>query len=77
MSPLQDGLLPNSHSTMAHFAPGGMLMSSGHGQKGSTVLTKTQQEQVFRHQMALAELLRHFWCCFPAKTTKLEAKVSL
>ena len=39
------------------------------------MLSLDQQQQVFRHQMALAELLRHFWSCFPARTPQLEAKV--
>lgn len=51
-------------------------MASGCGQKGSRVLTPEQQQEVFRHQAAIAELLRHFWSCFPARTPQLEAKVS-
>lgn len=50
-------------------------MSSGCGQKASTILTTEQQQLVFRHQAAVAELLRHFWSCFPARTTQLEVKV--
>lgn len=50
-------------------------MTGGCGQKASTVLTAEQQQEVFRHQSAIAELLRHFWSCFPARTAKLEAKV--
>ena len=51
-------------------------MASGYGQKGSRMLSPEQQQQVFRHQAAIAELLRHFWSCFPARNAQLEAKVS-
>lgn len=51
-------------------------MSSGiYGKKVATMLTREQQQEVFRHQTAVAELLRHFWSCFPTRTAQLEAKV--
>ena len=63
-----------AHSAITYLTPGGLLMSSG-CQKGSVLLTENQQQGVFRHQAAIAELLRHFWSCFPAKTQQLEIKV--
>ena len=64
-----------AHAAVPYLAPGGSLMARGYGQKGSSVLTVDQQQQVFRHQAAIAELLRHFWSCFPARTAQLEVKV--
>lgn len=72
---LQTVQADSAHSAIAYLAPGGMLMPSGCGQKASTILTMEQQQQVFRHQAAIAELLRHFWSCFPVRTAQLEAKV--
>lgn len=73
---LQQEVLPSTaHSAVPYLAPGSSLVfSGGCGQKASTLLTREQQQEVFRHQAAIAELLRHFWSCFPARTVQLEAK---
>ena len=34
------------------------------------------QSELKQQYTALCELLRHFWCCFPASTKFLEEKVS-
>ena len=65
----------SAQSALSHLAPGGVVMSGGCGHIGSSLLTKQQQQELFRHQAAIAELLRHFWACFPARTPQLEAKV--
>ena len=33
------------------------------------------QQEMKKNYVALAELLRHFWFCFPIKTPQLEEKV--
>ena len=52
------------------------MPSGGYGGGGGgATLTPAQREQVFRHQAAVAELLRHFWACFPVLSPQLEEKV--
>lgn len=51
------------------------MLGGGCDSKAGSLLTSEQQQQVFRHQTAIAELLRHFWSCFPIKTVQLEVKV--
>ena len=65
-----------AEAALSHLVPGGVLVSGGCGQKVTSLLTEKQQQELLRHQMAIAELLRHFWSCFPARTPQLEAKVS-
>lgn len=67
-----------AHSALNCLLPGGVLMShGGYNQKGGgSSLTPEQREVLFRHQAAIAELLRHFWNCFPVRTPQLEEKVS-
>jgi len=38
-------------------------------------VSKDLRNETRKNYLALAELLRHFWCCFPIKTTQLEEKV--
>lgn len=37
--------------------------------------TKDVQQEMKKNYLSLAELLRHFWSCFPIKTPQLEEKV--
>ena len=54
------------------------MPSGGYGGGGGgATLTQAQREQLFRHQAAVAELLRHFWACFPVLSPQLEEKVGL
>ena len=65
-----------AQSAIASLVPGGQLMtSSGCVQGDGASLSLEQQSMLFRHQAAIAELLRHFWSCFPARTPQLEEKV--
>ena len=65
-----------AQSAIASLVPGGQLMtSSGSVQGDGASLSQEQQSMLFRHQAAIAELLRHFWSCFPARTPQLEEKV--
>ena len=67
-----------AQSAIASLVPGGQLMtSSGCVQGDGSSLSQEQQSMLFRHQAAIAELLRHFWSCFPARTPQLEEKVSV
>ena len=53
------------------------MSAGGYNQKGGASLSQEQREVLFRHQAAIAELLRHFWSCFPVRTPQLEEKVSV
>ena len=64
------------YSAVSHLVPGGSLMVRGGGM-ASTHLSPDSREQLLQHQMAVSELLRHFWACFPILTPQLEEKVSL
>ena len=71
-----------AHSAVGHLVPGGQLMrSGGHSEGLGSTLSPELREQLFRHQAAIAELLRHFWACFPPQglptlTPQVEEKVS-
>ena len=41
----------------------------------SSALAQSTTEQLFRYQRSLAELLRHFWACFPVVNQQSEQKV--
>ena len=58
---------------MVHLLPGGSLMSDD--VTSSSALPQSTTEQLFRYQRSLAELLRHFWACFPVVNQQLEQKV--
>ena len=65
----------HSQSAVCHMMPGGSLMtSSGCGQ---STLSHDQRMMIFRHTSAVTELLRHFWSCFPVRTSQLEEKVGV
>ena len=68
-----------AQSAISSLVPGGQLMSTSECtmQGDGASLTQEQQVMLFRHQAAIAELLRHFWSCFPARTPQLEEKVSI
>ena len=51
-------------------------MPSGYANGRGSALTHSQREQLFKHQAAIAELLRHFWACFPVLSPQLEEKVN-
>ena len=71
-------------SAVNHLLPTGSLMAGGgggrrgggYGQSAAAQLSLSNQEQLFHHQAAVAELLRHFWACFPILSPQLEEKVS-
>ena len=58
-----------------------MTSSSRHEQSASNnvinrILTPPQVEELKKLYVSSAELLRHFWSCFPANTPFLQEKVS-
>ncbi len=59
---------------MRHLLPGGTLISSDNLSRSAS-LSPSVAELLFRYQRSLAELLRHFWACFPVINQQLEQKV--
>ena len=67
-------LLPSqAHSAIIHLLPGGSLMSDTSSLSSS--FAQSTVESLCRYQRSLAELLRHFWACFPVVNQQLEQKV--
>lgn len=73
--------MASAHSAVSYLVPGGQLMPSRGPPEGlGSTLSPEQREVLFRHQAAIAELLRHFWACFPPQgftilTPQVEEKV--
>jgi len=55
-------------------------MTNGHdislGATTFQMLSETAAEEVYNVHVCLAELLRHFWLCFPATTSELRQKAA-
>ncbi|XP_030845510.1 general transcription factor IIH subunit 1 [Strongylocentrotus purpuratus] len=64
-----------ARSVMGELTPGGALMASLSTQPVHTMYSPETQKEVKRLYSALAELLRHFWSCFPVTNRSLEEKV--
>ncbi|XP_063960530.1 general transcription factor IIH subunit 1-like [Lytechinus pictus] len=64
-----------ARSVMGELTPGGALMASLSHQPVHTLYSPEIQKEVKRLYAALAELLRHFWSCFPITNRSLEEKV--
>ena len=62
----------NAYSAVTYLIPGGSLMPWDTPTSFSSTIVHLQ---LLRHQAAIAELLRHFWACFPVVSTQLEDKV--
>ena len=63
----------NAYSAVMYLAPGGSLMP---WDTPTSFRSADVHFQLLRHQAAIAELLRHFWACFPVVSPQLEEKVS-
>ncbi|XP_065647449.1 general transcription factor IIH subunit 1 isoform X1 [Hydra vulgaris] len=63
-------------SAMTNVSPGGkyMLISAQNSTFVDNISLQLYQE-TRKNYLSLAELLRHFWSCFPIKTAQLEEKV--
>ncbi|OXB58570.1 hypothetical protein ASZ78_002458 [Callipepla squamata] len=64
-------------STIAVLSPGGALMQGGTQQAINQMVPNDIQSELKHLYVAVGELLRHFWSCFPVNTPFLEEKVRL
>ncbi|KAJ7344402.1 hypothetical protein JRQ81_000352 [Phrynocephalus forsythii] len=62
-------------STITALSPGGKLMQGGTQQAINQMVPNDIQSELKHLYVALGELLRHFWSCFPVNTPFLEEKV--
>uniref|UniRef100_A0A8B9FKF1 General transcription factor IIH subunit 1 n=1 Tax=Amazona collaria TaxID=241587 RepID=A0A8B9FKF1_9PSIT len=62
-------------STIAALSPGGALMQGGTQQAINQMVPNDIQSELKHLYVAVGELLRHFWSCFPVNTPFLEEKV--
>ncbi|KAM4898950.1 TF2H1 factor, partial [Sylvia borin] len=62
-------------STIAVLSPGGALMQGGTQQAMNQMVPNDIQLELKHLYVAVGELLRHFWSCFPVNTPFLEEKV--
>ncbi|XP_015675099.1 general transcription factor IIH subunit 1 [Protobothrops mucrosquamatus] len=62
-------------STISALSPGGALMQGGTQQAINQMLPNDVQSELKHLYVAVGELLRHFWSCFPVNTPFLEEKV--
>lgn len=61
--------------SLGELMPGGSLMKNMDGTLLKDTVPIEIQTEMKQLYCALAELLRHFWCCFPTTTPQLEEKV--
>ena len=62
-------------STITALSPGGALMQRGPQQAINQMVPNDIQSELKHLNVAVGELLRHFWSCFPVNTPFLEEKV--
>nr|XP_020666562.1 general transcription factor IIH subunit 1 [Pogona vitticeps]XP_020666563.1 general transcription factor IIH subunit 1 [Pogona vitticeps]XP_020666564.1 general transcription factor IIH subunit 1 [Pogona vitticeps]XP_020666565.1 general transcription factor IIH subunit 1 [Pogona vitticeps] len=62
-------------STITALSPGGKLMQGGTQQAINQMVPNDIQSELKHLYVAVGELLRHFWSCFPVNTPFLEEKV--
>ncbi|EPQ14587.1 General transcription factor IIH subunit 1 [Myotis brandtii] len=62
-------------STITALSPGGALMQEGTQQAINQMVPNDIQSELKHLYVAVGELLRHFWSCFPVNTPFLEEKV--
>uniref|UniRef100_A0A8D1KFR3 General transcription factor IIH subunit 1 n=1 Tax=Sus scrofa TaxID=9823 RepID=A0A8D1KFR3_PIG len=62
-------------STITALSPGGALMQGGTQQAINQMVPNDIQSELKHLYVAVGELLRHFWSCFPVNTPFLEEKV--
>ncbi|XP_034868310.1 general transcription factor IIH subunit 1 isoform X2 [Mirounga angustirostris] len=61
--------------TITTLSPGGALMQGGAQQAVNQMVPNDIQSELKHLYVAVGELLRHFWSCFPVNTPFLEEKV--
>lgn len=76
-NPNLPGVLASSSAVvvLGELMPGGSLMKNMDGTHIKDSVPVEIQAEMKQLYCALAELLRHFWCCFPTTTQQLEEKV--
>ncbi|XP_071831409.1 general transcription factor IIH subunit 1-like isoform X2 [Apostichopus japonicus] len=62
-------------SVLSELSPGGALMGGSSQQPMHTLYGNDLQQEISRMYVALSELLRHFWSCFPVSNKTLEEKL--
>lgn len=62
-------------STISALSPGGALMQGGTQQAINQLVPNDIQSELKHLYVAVGELLRHFWSCFPVNTPFLEEKL--
>ncbi|XP_038661977.1 general transcription factor IIH subunit 1 [Scyliorhinus canicula] len=62
-------------SAISDLSPGGVLMQGASSQAINQIMPSDVQMELKHLYVAVAELLRHFWSCFPVNTPFLEEKV--
>ncbi|XP_072475750.1 general transcription factor IIH subunit 1 isoform X3 [Notamacropus eugenii] len=62
-------------STITALSPGGALMQGGPQQAINQMVPNDIQSELKHLYVAVGELLRHFWSCFPVNTPFLEEKL--
>ncbi|XP_006142542.1 general transcription factor IIH subunit 1 isoform X1 [Tupaia chinensis] len=62
-------------TTITALSPGGALMQGGTQQAINQMVPNDIQSELKHLYVAVGELLRHFWSCFPVNTPFLEEKV--
>ncbi|XP_062823728.1 general transcription factor IIH subunit 1 isoform X2 [Anolis carolinensis] len=65
----------DASSTITALSPGGALMQGGIQQAINQMVPNDIQSELKHLYVAVGELLRHFWSCFPVNTPFLEEKV--
>ncbi|XP_060624073.2 general transcription factor IIH subunit 1 [Anolis sagrei] len=65
----------DASSTITALSPGGALMQGGIQQAINQMVPNEIQSELKHLYVAVGELLRHFWSCFPVNTPFLEEKV--
>lgn len=62
-------------SALSELSPGGALMKTSHRTNLKDEVPLDVQKELKNLTLALNELLRHFWSCFPATTPQIEDKL--
>lgn len=64
-----------ARTVLGEVSPGGKYIPDSAKVNYNDSIPSELQKEMKKNYLALAELLRHFWTCFPTKTPQLEEKV--
>lgn len=62
-------------TALGELSPGGAIMKNSHHISIKDIISQEIQQELQQLYIALCELIRHFWQCFPTTTPQLEEKV--